>query len=104
MGYWEQDFSKSAHSNLLKLGMIVHKWRVHIATEGFVCKMYILYVSKLLQLKKKKNELFFFASNINIIQPCIEKVFVKIQKNPSVALYIQILDTKEKQHFLDYAI
>ena len=32
----EQDFSKSANSNLLKLG----KWCVHIATERFVFEMY----------------------------------------------------------------
>ena len=52
----EQDFSKSTYSNLLKLGMIVHKWCVHIATEAFVCKMYVVYVSKLLVLQI----LFFF--------------------------------------------
>ena len=45
----EQNFSKSTNSNLSKLGMIVHKWCVHIATGGFVCKMYIVCVSKLLQ-------------------------------------------------------
>ena len=49
--------------NLLRLGMIVHKWCVHIATEGFVCKMYINidYVSMLLQKKLKKKKMSNFS-------------------------------------------
>ena len=42
----------------------------NVATEGFVHKMYIAYVSKLLQIKKEQ---FFFAPNINLFNVALKK-------------------------------
>ena len=55
----------------MKLGMNFHKSFVHIATEGYVCK---ICVNKLLQPIKKKKTNFFFAPNMNLFKLAFKNV------------------------------
>ena len=68
----EQDFSKSTYSNLLTLVMIVYKWCVPIALEEFICKMYVVFVSKIFQFFCE-NEYFFFAPYIKLFKLELKK-------------------------------